>query len=357
MTWTNLPGGEVNFYNQRWYNYTGLDYKKTKEWGWKAIVHPEDLPATMDAYTDALQTGNNFVIENRYKKADGTYRWHLNRALPIKNETGEIILWVGTATDIHEQKEVEENLERLVKERTIQLERSNEDLQQFAHVASHDLREPVRKIKIFTSRLQEEMNTDLNGKSKLYLNKVQSAADRMFNMIDGVLTYSSMNAYEQIHGTIELTEVLKNIEADLEITIQQKEAKIIYSNFPAFEGAPVLIYQLFYNLINNSLKFAKAHSSLVISITSQEIEYQNKKFIQIIVSDNGIGFEQKFAEKIFDTFVRLNVKDKYEGTGLGLALCKKIVQRHHGTITANGEIDHGARFIIKLPLRQKKNTD
>lgn len=111
MTWTNLPNGDVNFYNQKWYNYTGLDFEQTKGWGWKGVVHPDDLPGTLKDFMQALQTGNSFVTENRYKNSDGRYRWHLNRALPIKNEKDKIILWVGTATDIHDLKQVEKALQ------------------------------------------------------------------------------------------------------------------------------------------------------------------------------------------------------------------------------------------------------
>ena len=353
MTWTNLPTGEVNFYNQKWYNYTGSNYEQTKEWGWKPFVHPDDLPSTLKAYTEALETGNVFVVENRYKRNDGEYHWHLNRALPVENDKGEIILWVGTATDIDLQKTEEEQLENLVAERTIALERANEDLQQFAHVASHDLKEPVRKIKLFAGRLQEEMQHSLNKAGKLYLSKVQSAADRLVNMIDGVLAYSGLNNLDEKIENIGLDETIGNIVTDLELLIQQKEAIITYNNLPRIEGAPVLIYQLFYDLINNSLKFAKTDERLFISILSNTIYLQNKPYARVEIRDNGIGFEQEYAKKIFDTFTRLNPKDKYEGAGLGLSLCKKIVQLHHGTIEATGLGTEGAVFTIILPHKQK----
>ncbi len=273
---------------------------------------------------------------------------------PVRNEEGKILKWIGAFTDIHHQKESEQKLEALVAQRTLDLERSNDDLQQFAHVASHDLKEPVRKIKTFTSRLQEEMKGSLNEKGKLYLSKVQGAADRMFTMIDGVLTYSTINATEQISETVDLNEVIKNIETDLEVIIQEKQAVIYYKNLPTLEGAPVLIYQLFYNLINNSLKFVKTGDAPLISIISKIVYNRNKAFAQIVIEDNGIGFEQNQAKKIFNTFARLNSKDIYEGTGLGLALCKKIVQRHGGMIEATGLSNEGAVFTITLPLKQKE---
>ncbi|MBC7382875.1 MAG: PAS domain S-box protein [Bacteroidia bacterium] len=351
ITWTNFPNGEVNFYNEQWHNYTGLNYDETKEWGWQKVIHPNDLKSTIKVYNEALQNGNVFVTENRYKRADGEFRWHLNRALPVRNEEGEITLWIGTATDIHEQKAIEEQLEKLVSERTIQLQQSNEDLQQFAHVASHDLKEPLRKIKIYTSRVYEEFAEILPPTAKEFINKIHAASNRMQVMIDGVLTYSSVNAIEKGIELIDLNSVIKNIESDLEILIIQKEATIKKGNLPSIEGASVLIYQLFYNLINNALKFSSLLEKPLISITSETVN----ESARILVRDNGIGFEPEYSKRIFETFVRLNSKDKYDGTGLGLALCKKITQRHGGTIIAESKKNSGADFIITLPFKQIKN--
>lgn len=249
-----------------------------------------------------------------------------------------------------------EILEQEVKSRTLELrllnislQRSNEDLQQFAHVASHDLKEPVRKIRTFGSRLQDEYSEILPERARLFLDKIHNATERMFSMIDGVLAYSMLNASEQPIEEVDLNEVLKNIESDLEIFIQQKKGTIKKGHLPTIEGAPVLIHQLFYNLLNNSLKFSQAGVPPVIYISGAITE---ESIAEIGFADNGIGFDQQHAMTIFDTFARLNSKDKYEGTGLGLSLCKKIVQRHHGTITAIGTKNKGAVFTIKLPLKQ-----
>jgi len=354
LAWMADEDGWIFWYNQRWYEYTGTTFEEMQGWGWKKVHHPDHIDRVVAIVDEAWQNDQPYELTFPLRRGDGEYRWFLTRVFPVHNADGEVVRWIGTNTDIEEQKTFAENLEKLVDERTKELQQSNEDLQQFAHVASHDLREPVRKIKIFTSRLQEEMDDVLSSRSKLYIDKVQSAADRMFAMIDGVLKFSSMDALKQISETVDLKQLLKNIEDDLEVIIQQKEAVIRYSDFPEFEGAPVLIYQLFYNLINNSLKFAKAGEPLEVSVSSKTISKQNQRFVQIVVSDNGIGFEQIHAEKIFDTFARLNPKDKYEGTGLGLSLCKKIVERHQGTIEAVGKINRGAIFTIILPFKQNE---
>jgi light-regulated signal transduction histidine kinase (bacteriophytochrome) len=188
---------------------------------------------------------------------------------------------------------------------------------------------------------------------------MESAATRMNSMIDGVLGYSMLGATEQVVEKVDLNELLENIQSDLEILIQQKQAVIEYESLPEIEGSPILLYQLFYNLINNSLKFSVAGVPPRINISYVDYNVAQVKsntplkpgiqYKCITVADNGIGFDQAYAEKIFRTFTRLNAKDKYEGTGLGLSLCKKIVQRHSGTIEASSKLNEGAMFTIILP--------
>ena len=285
---------------------------------------------------------------------------------PILNEKGEVELIAGTTRDISDLKLTEdalkqsedrlktltESLELLVAERTKELKRSNEDLVQFAHVASHDLKEPVRKIRTFANRLTHDETSSISRQGQVFINKIDSAADRMYQMIEGVLRYSTMTSLQADVADVDLNEVLQHIEVDLEVKIQERGAIVEYRALPAIEGAPVLIYQLFYNLLNNSLKFAKKDVPPHISITARHVHRDDVPFVLIDVSDNGIGFLEEYAETIFDTFTRLNTKDQYEGTGLGLALCKKIVERHGGTITATATPNQGAIFSICLPVRQ-----
>ncbi|OQP48154.1 hypothetical protein A4D02_05385 [Niastella koreensis] len=280
--------------------------------------------------------------------------------VPVINEKGQVEAVAGTTRDITEiklaeeaLKQNEEKLEKLVTERTRELQRSNEDLQQFAHVASHDLKEPVRKIIIFGSRMQEEFNDDLPPRAKGFLSKIEVAANRMTAMIDGVLLYSSLNAKEKEMEGVDLNDIINHIKTDLELVISQKNAEINYKKLPTIFGSALLIYQLFYNLLNNSLKFARPGVTPVINLDA-ELE-KDGKFARIILQDNGIGFSPAQAEMIFKTFTRLHSKDEYEGTGLGLALCKKIAERHNGKITASGKVNEGATFIITLPLNEKSS--
>jgi PAS domain S-box-containing protein len=311
-------------------------------------VHPADYKAVENAIAAAISEKSILELEHRVLTADGTVGWTFSRAVPIVDEQDTIVEWFGSAADITAQKTMTEKLEGLVAERTRDLQRSNEDLQQFAHVASHDLKEPVRKIKTYTSRLEYHLDAKLDDTGKRFMERIHVATERMFSMIDGVLSYSTTNAAPQMAAQVDLNDVLKNIETDLEVTLQNAGGRMDYQKLPTLEGATVLLYQLFYNLINNSIKFARPGIPPHILISGAA----NGNVAQITLSDNGIGFEGHHAARIFETFTRLNPKDEFEGTGLGLSLCKKIVERHGGTISATGIPGIGATFTIILPLQQ-----
>jgi PAS domain S-box-containing protein len=353
LVWITDENGELLYASSRWKKFSGIE--PTGPESWQRMVHPVDMKRTASAWNNSKKTGQEYNAEVRLKSKEGQFRWHFVQGEPIRNEEGKIIKWIGAFTDIHDQKTATEKLESLVVDRTAELQRSNYDLQQFAHVASHDLKEPLRKIKTFTNRMENDQETVLSEKSKVFLAKVQSASDRLFSMIDGVLKYSMVDAHEQPVEEVDLNGVLESIVNDLEVLIQKQSAVFNFRDLKPVEGSSVLIYQLFYNLINNSLKFSKPTEQLEISVDSKLVEEKGKPFTEITISDNGIGFEQGDAEKIFNTFTRLHSKDKYEGTGLGLALCKKIVERHHGSISATGSKNQGAEFIIRLPQKQPSN--
>lgn len=317
------------------------------------FIHPDDMAIREKAHAESLITGN-LHYETRIIQGDNSEHWVKIKGTVLFDKNHHPVTLLGVIQDITEQKRFAEELTRQVNERTLQLQRSNDDLLQFAHVASHDLKEPIRKIKIFTNMIENEYAANIPPKGIVYLDKVQNATDRMFSMVEGVLAYSTINSAERPIEKVDLNATLEHIETDLEVIMTQKEAVIKREQLPLIEGASVLLYQLFYNLINNAFKFAKAQEPSVIEITSSIIEKNRVSFIRIKVADNGIGIDPDYSNKIFDAFTRLNAKDKYEGTGLGLALCKKIVERHHGTIAVDGEMNVGATFTIELPLKQSQ---
>jgi len=350
IVWATDGRGYHDFYNKRWYEYTGLSYDITRGEGWAGVLHPDDAARTWQVWKHCLETGDYYEVEYRMRRYDGVYRWLLARATPIRNEEGEIVRWFGTCTDIHDQKTFAETLEHLVAERTAALQRSNEDLQQFAHVASHDLKEPVRKIATFESRISGEFGELLPPRAKGYLEKIRNASRRMYAMIDGVLRYSSVNEGEQKgFEQVSLDSIVMQIRSDLEVLIDEKHAVIECGPLPEIYGSPTLLHQLLYNILNNALKFVEPQQPPRITLNAGSVVLDGKPFVHLRVADNGIGFDPAQARQIFKTFTRLNPKDHYEGTGLGLSLCEKIVNRHGGRIYAEGQRGAGAVFHIYLP--------
>jgi hypothetical protein len=327
------------------------------------MTHPDDWEPIMSVWQNAVAAGIAFQYEARIKNKAGEYRWHYAVGEPVRDEMGNVVKYIGALTDINAQKTFSEELEKLVSERTLELQRSNEDLQQFAHVASHDLKEPVRKIRMFGHRLTEEFGAGLPERARNYVTKMESAATRLATMIDGVLMYSSLDSDGEKNQNVNLQETILQIEEDLELLIAQKNATIRCSDLPTLEASSILMYQLFYNLINNSLKFSNIGTPVMIDIYSQAVkahdltkyglEGDKENYVMLTVKDNGIGFNLHEEEKIFKTFARLHSKEMFEGTGLGLALCKKIVDRHDGVIFAKGGDNNGATFTIILPVKTR----
>jgi PAS domain S-box-containing protein len=363
MVWSTRADGYHDFYNKQWYDFVGLSYEDTKAEGWATVLHPDDEEYTWKVWNESLQTGKLYETKYRMRRYDGQYRWLLARAMPFRNAEGTIVRWFGTCTDIHDQKAVEEQLEELVAERTNRLKRSNDDLLQFAHVTSHDLKEPLRKVRLFADQLNTSLATGNYELAASRLQKIDKSIARLFSMVEGVLEYSSVDANQVFNEPVDLNAVLKLIEFDLEFLFEQKKAKLTYGSLPFVLGEDILIQRVFSNLIYNSLKFSHPDRNLEITISAQKVINYTKDgkifpgdYYKIIVKDNGIGFSNEYAEKIFSPFTRLHSKDAYEGTGLGLALCRKIVERLNGFIHAIGEIGNGATFTIFLrataPLKQ-----
>jgi two-component system CheB/CheR fusion protein len=324
---------------------------------------PGDLKALFERKQTVEQLNTAAMVNPIAMNKDGEERNLEVTLSQVKNAKGKVIGVSTISRDVTARKRAEEDLRRSedryrsltmelsrkVEERTQELVRSNEDLLQFAHVASHDLREPIRKIMVFTNRISEEFGVDIPEKGKIYLEKIGHATARMVSMIEGVLNYSS-NILEASLETVDLNNIIQQIENDLELLISSKAAVITRNDLPSIDANAVLIYQLFYNLINNSLKFSKSDVPPRINVWHTYEKRGDLDYLKIMVSDNGIGFEMDFKDNVFEIFSRLNPKDEYEGTGLGLALCKKIVNRYNGSIFAVGRVNEGATFTILLPV-------
>ena len=256
-------------------------------------------------------------------------------------------------------------LERETRQR-LELARSNAELQEFAYVASHDLQEPLRKIQTFSDRLKSKYGEVLLDQGRDYLERMQNAAERMQALIDDLLTLSRVTTRAQPFITTHLTQVLLEVLSDLEVRIQKTGGRIEVGELPVLEADPVQIRQLLQNLLSNALKFHRADEPPVIKIYSQLLPEQKQQptvginsalTCQILIEDNGIGFEEKYLDRIFNAFQRLHGRSEYEGTGMGLAICRKIVERHEGSITATSLPGQGSTFIVTLPLQQRQLKD
>lgn len=279
----------------------------------------------------------------------------------VKDKFGNIIGFSKIFQDITGRKKVEMQLQAFA----TALQRSNQELQDFATVASHDLQEPLRKIQAFSDELKEECGDTLNEEASYCLERLRDAATRMRALINSLLVLARVTTKPQPFISLDLNKVVQDVLFDLDIQIQQVKAQIEISNLPIIEADPIQIRQLFQNLLSNSLKFYNPEKPPVIKIYSQLVDIPNAKFLhqdskyyQINIEDNGIGFDEKYLGKIFTIFQRLHARDEYEGTGVGLALCRKIVERHSGSITARSSLGQGATFILLLPAQQiKKEGD
>ena len=253
-------------------------------------------------------------------------------------------------TDLSFQKETQQLLKsknESLAAINAELEASNHDLQQFASVASHDLQEPLRKILIFSTMLRDKQ--ELSEKSGIFLSKIISSSERMRAMITDILSYSRLSTNENYFELINLQEVVAEVLDDYEILIKEKGAQFLIEDLPQIEANRGQIKQVFQNLISNSLKFGHPDKAPVIKISRRKV---GKAMYRITLTDNGIGFDEQYRDKIFSLFERLNAKDKFEGSGIGLAITRKIIEKHNGTIIALSRVGDGASFMITLPRFQ-----
>jgi signal transduction histidine kinase len=303
-----------------------------------------------ERYVDVVESGQSSVFEAYFE--DGPdQKWLLVSLVKMGDGL------TASFQDITQLKKYEEEL----KENIHQLERSNNELEQYAYVASHDLQEPLRKIRAFGSYLQETQSEHLDEKGKVQLDKIMRSAERMSVLIRDILSFSSMRKVDMYEQT-DLNKILEGVRSDFDLTISQKGATIKAHALPVIEAIPLQMTQLFYNLVNNSFKFARHDVAPEIIISCKELDAIKKKehglysettYFEIQFRDNGIGFNPEYSEQIFGLFKRLNDRQAYPGSGIGLALCKKVIENHNGLIYADAKENKGACFFIIIPQNQK----
>lgn len=318
------------------------------------FVHPDDLDKLTEQVNKMMENEDLPFIHYRIIQKNGSIKHFKAYGKVLIDSDGHKKL-LGTTADITDEIE---NY-RLIEERNLELERNNKELASFNYVASHDLQEPLRKIQTFISRLEDKEKANLSDNGKLYITRIKSSSARMRSLIDDLLQFSRTNKSEEAFEDSNINILLETAKHDLAEIISDKRARISSDSIPSMKVIPFQIKQLFLNLISNSLKYSRENVAPVITISysqTQASDLPKIKFSKhdlyhtISIKDNGIGFDQEYAEKIFILFNRLHNKNEYSGTGIGLSICKKIVENHNGYITAEGKLDQGSVFTIYLPI-------
>jgi signal transduction histidine kinase len=302
-------------------------------------INPELVRVKVSVFVDLYKKTHQLIAQERYLIA-------MNKSLEM---------------EVNERKLSEEKIRQLnetLLDNIDKLESANKELDNFAYMASHDLQEPLRKIRIFCDRLVTKYQPVLDDDGKLNIGKIQKACERMQNLIQDILTFSKLTMEKKFFINSNLNTLINEVLAEVEGAISEKKAAIFVDELPSIPANPGLIRPLFYNLVSNALKYSKKDEPPVIKIRA-EMAYNDdtsrkdkSKYCRIIFEDNGIGFDQQYAEQIFGMFKRLHHKTEYDGTGIGLAICKKIVEEHNGFITAQSKLNEGSVFIVSLPMKQ-----
>ena len=338
-----IPTGKV-VYDNRWAHMLGYTVEELEPsfTMWKELVHPEDLPRALDrwnAHTNGLSP--SYESEFRLRTKSGGWNWVLSRAKVLERDpNGAPLRAIGTHLDINARKEAEEALAAKAQE----LSRSNAELEQFAYVASHDLKEPLRMVSCYCQLLQRRFQGRLDATADEFIRFAVEGAGRMQNLIDDLLSYSRVNRKASPLKPVDCAAVLKDALTNLKIAVEQSHAVVTHDPLPTVPAHANQLIQLFQNLISNAIKFRSSRPPEIhVAVDLQE------NFWRFAVRDNGIGLDPKFSDRIFVIFQRLHTKAEYPGTGMGLAICKKIVEQHGGRIWVESEPGVGSVFYFSIP--------
>lgn len=336
IVWTARPDGFVDYFNERWCEFTGFGRDAYGEANWERILHPEDLQRTRETWYAAVSSRERYNIEHRFfDRKENRWRWFMGRALPVPDAAGKVVKWFGTSTDIDDQKRVED-----------QLRRANQDLEQFAFSASHDLQEPLRSIKIYSELLMKRHAHKLDGEALKFMSFLRNGATRMEILVRDLLTYTQATKFDEPPKVTDANEALKTALANLSGAIMETGAHVTNGPLPLLPVNGTHLQQLFQNLIGNAIKYRSPERSPAVHV---EAERQKDHWV-FSVADNGMGIDPDYKESIFGLFKRLHSSNEYSGTGIGLAICRRIVDRYQGRIWVESEPGRGSTFRFTLPV-------
>jgi PAS domain S-box-containing protein len=337
--WTAQPDGHIHYLNQQWLDYTGCSYEQLKGHGLASVFHPEDLPGALQIWGQAIATGTDFQMEHRLGRADGTYRWHLSRGLPMRNAAGDLVMWVGTHTDIHEQKLAQQELQAANRE----LQKINDDLDRFVYTASHDLKQPIINMgSIFGELMQDCQPRDPDHEKLVSL--FQKSLDQIHVTISDLAEIAKVQ--KNIHqekeeiGLQALTqEVLLSLQDQVKATGARIEAD--FAAFPRLYFSRLNLRSIFYNLLSNAIKYQVPGRPPIVLLRT----YQEDNFLVLAVTDNGLGINlEQNKNKLFQMFKRFHTH--VPGTGLGLYIIHRIMQDNDGFVAVDSNLQVGTTFRI-----------
>ena len=330
MIWLSDANGMIHYWNPQLYAYSGYAPGEGMADKWVSLLHPDDAPQLVELWQKSVVGKHLHEHEARMRRHDGVYRWFLHRAEPVLNEEGEVVKWIGTSVDIHEQKLTEQALRR-----------SNEDLEQFAYAASHDLQEPLRTVSIYSELLARKYGSASEDAGR-FASYIVNAAARMDSLLKGILAYSRVDETAGYGKICDMRGVLKQALGNLEAALSESGAKVKQGELPSVVCHETHLVQLFQNLMANAIKY-RSDRPLEIEVSA----VRGQRWHTFSVADNGIGIRPEYIGQIFGMFRRLH-GDKYPGIGVGLAICKRIVERHGGKIWAESDGGLGTRFCFTL---------
>lgn len=352
MLWVTDPAGCCIYLNKQWYDFTGQTEETGLGFGWLSAVHPDDAKPSEDVFLNANQRRESFRLDYRLRRHDGEYRWAIDAAAPRFGPNGDFMGYIGSVTDISERKAAEEkirsinlDLERRVKERTAQLQESNQELESFSYTVSHDLRAPLRHIQGFSQMLEKNSRDKLDEKGRGYVKVISDAAQLGGQLVDDLLVFSRLGRAALSTQPVNLAQLVEEVRQELQPEAEGREVRWDIKPLPNVQADPALLRLVLKNLFSNALKYTRPRPIAVIEVDARFHPHE----IEVFVKDNGVGFNMKYVDKLFGVFQRLHSAQEFEGTGIGLAHVRRIIGRHGGRTWGEGKVDEGATLHFTLP--------
>jgi len=331
ITWTNQPSGEFNFFNQRWYDFTGLGVSESFAHAWNDVIHPEDIELTNNKFEQSMKSGQIFEIENRFKRKDGVYRWHLNRCIPLRNNAGELLFWVGTATDIDDQRKA--------------IEKKDE----FIGIASHELKTPLTTLKGYLQLMSNFKKEPVPEQIRSFIVKAGTSISKLQSLVNDLLDVSKIQA-----GKLHFSQAPVNMNDLVAVCVENSRFMFPDYNVSWTPGSEYTVFgnferieQVVMNLINNAVKYSPINKDISIQLGKVD------GLVKLTVIDQGIGLSAEQQERIFERFYRVDDKNyAASGLGMGLFICMEIIKSHFGRMGVESEIHKGSSFYFMLPVHE-----